>query len=391
MGKNRPERIHLGEYNMAFDDAIAKATQIRSRQFDPEAQPNLEDVKTVELSRSQRTWKIAKYWGIRNAKTGEHILNSLTIETYSRTKQHGWQLKVDKSITIDDKPENDSINKLSSFLAAQSHIDTAGEYVVVNITDVASDQMKQILNGISGNHDNQHLMSQILEWITGDAEAKAGLSRLATSREAQSLVAAMNHARLSQALNKFREMVEQNLHESKYQDFLKENHWIFGSEYNELLTDRNIIKNKQLDFPLLRTVDGFLEIIEIKTPLEKDLFRKKGSTYSEISDVVDAISQVDDYLARIDKEAFQIESEDELDVEKVRAKVIIGRDGDNAQKRALRRLNARTNRIEVITYDQLILIAQRMLNLLTNKKNPMSEDNRVSKYNPPSSLDDIPF
>ena len=275
MDQDRPERIHLGDHSMSLEDAIAKATQIRSRQFDPEAQPNLEDVKTVELSRSQRTWKIAKYWGIRDSNTGEHKFNSLTLETYSRTKQHGWQLKVDKSITIDDKPVNDSINKLFSFLAAQSQIDTDGEYVVVNITDVAGDQMQQILSAISVSQENQDLILQILDWITTDSEARAGLSRLAASREARSLVAALNHVRLSQALDQFKEMVEQNLEEPKYQKFLMENHWMFGGEYNELLTDRNIIKNGQLDFPALRTADGYLEIIEIKRPIKKKLFRPK--------------------------------------------------------------------------------------------------------------------
>ncbi len=185
-------------------------------------------------------------------------------------------------------------------------------------------------------------------------------------------------------------MVEQNLEEPKYQKFLMENHWMFGGEYNELLINRNIIKNGQLDFPALRTADGYLEIIEIKRPFKKKLFRPYRKTYSEIADVVDAICQTDDYLARIDKEAFQIESEDELDVEKVRGKVIIGRDGDDIQKKALRRLNARTNRIEVMTYDQLILIAQKILNLLRNEEDRVSNVKENPDNEQSSSVDDIP-
>lgn len=396
MDQDRPQRTRLGDYSMSLDDAIAKATQIVSRQFEPNAQPNLENVTTILLSESKRTWKIAKYWGIRNPNTGHHSHNTLTLETLSRTKKHGWESKVDKSITIDDKPENDSINKLFSFLASQSQIDTDGRYIVVNITDVAGNQIQQILNAISGNRENQDLISKILEWITGDAEARAGLSRLATSQEARSLVAAINHKRLSRTLDEFRALVEQNLEEPNYQKFLKENHWIFGGEYNVLLTNRNIIKNGQLDFPALRTADGYLEIIEIKRPIKEKLFRPNRKTYSEIAAVVDAISQTDDYLARVDKEAFQIESEDELDVEKVRGKVIIGRDiedhhDNEIQKKALRRLNARTNRIEVMTYDQLIGIAQKILNLLSNEKIPQSEGQEIPEDNPQSSVDDIPF
>ena len=62
-------------------------------------------------------------------------------------------------------------------------------------------------------------------------------------------------------------------------------------------------------------------------------------------------------------------SNEELDVEKVRSKVIIGRSGDDEQIKALRRLNARTNRIEILTFDQLVSIAERMLDLLV-KQNP---------------------
>ena len=275
MNEDRPQRIHLGDKDMSLDDAIVKATQIVSRQFDPKAQPNLENVKSVVLSESTRTWKIAKYWGIRNQNTGQHSHYTLTLETLSRTRQYGWESKVDKSITIDDKPENNSIYKLFSFLASQSEIDTDGRYVVVNITHVAGNQMQQILDAISRSNENQHLVSQILDWITGDAEAKAGLARLAASREARSLVAAMNHARLSKVLDKFKEMVEENLEESHYQRFLKENHWIFGGEYNQLLTNRNILKRGQLDFPALRTADDYVEIIEIKRPFKKKLFRGK--------------------------------------------------------------------------------------------------------------------
>ncbi len=391
MNDDRPNRIHLGDQSMSLEEAIEKATHISARQFEPDLQPHLEDLKTILLSESTRTWKIAKYWGIRNPKTGRHSHYTLNLETLSRTKQYGWESKTDKSLTIDDKGPNDSIERLFSFLASQARIRTAGEYLVMSITDIASDDMQQMFRAISASQENRDLMSQILAWLTRDPETRAGLSELAATQDARTLVAAMNHARLSQALDHFKRMVDQNLDEICYQKFLQDNHWIFGGEYNELLIHRNIVKNVQLDFPALRTADGYLEIIEIKRPIKDRLFRKNGKTFTETKPVADAITQTDDYLSRIDREAFQLESEDGLDVEKVRGKVIIGRDIDDVQMNSLRRLNARTNRIEVMTFDQLIAIAERILRLLAKPVPVSSEVKAGTHENVPSTVDDIPL
>ena len=40
------------------------------------------------------------------------------------------------------------------------------------------------------------------------------------------------------------------------------------SEYSELLDKRMLVLGQQLDFPLRRPVHGYLEVIEIKTPLK---------------------------------------------------------------------------------------------------------------------------
>ncbi len=42
---------------------------------------------------------------------------------------------------------------------------------------------------------------------------------------------------------------------------------MFGSEYSELLDRRRITRDEQADFLLRRTTDGYIELIEIKTPL----------------------------------------------------------------------------------------------------------------------------
>lgn len=52
---------------------------------------------------------------------------------------------------------------------------------------------------------------------------------------------------------------------------------------------------------------------------------------------------------------------------KIRARVIIGRDGDDGQQIALREFNAHLHRIEVLTFDQLLRIADRVLSVFEDK------------------------
>ena len=55
---------------------------------------------------------------------------------------------------------------------------------------------------------------------------------------------------------------------------------------------------------------------------------------------------------------------DSEDPFKTRAKIIIGQDGDAKELQALRSLNRHLNRIEVITFDQLLNTAKNVMKYL---------------------------
>jgi hypothetical protein len=67
-----------------------------------------------------------------------------------------------------------------------------------------------------------------------------------------------------------------------------------------------------------------------------------------------AIGQVIHYIDRIDCRHDSILIDRGIDTNKVKAKLIIGRDGDERQVNALHNLNSHLNRIEIRTYDQLL-------------------------------------
>jgi Domain of unknown function (DUF4263) len=150
---------------------------------------------------------------------------------------------------------------------------------------------------------------------------------------------------------------------------------MFGSEYSELLDRRHWTRDEQQDFVVRRTTDGYIELIEIKTPLGgKNLFNPDPSHQTcypgvELSKVV---GQVMNYIEKLDADRHVIRSVDGEDTAKIRAKIIIGRDGDQEQRAALRRYNGHLHRVEVLTFDQLLRIAERVVGYLEALVSPAS-------------------
>jgi hypothetical protein len=169
------------------------------------------------------------------------------------------------------------------------------------------------------------------------------------------------------AIEELQRLIDTNAKESEFQKHLERNYWMLGSDYSRLLDIRQFFANSQLDFALLRAADNYLEIIEIKTPLNgKALLIKDDSHegYYFSSELSQAIGQALKYIERIDSNRYAIEREQKVLVNGVRAKLVIGRDGDEDRRNALRRMNSHFHRIEILTYDQLAQIARNVLKFL---------------------------
>ena len=157
--------------------------------------------------------------------------------------------------------------------------------------------------------------------------------------------------------------------ERDFQKLLAENPWMFGSEYSELLDRRTWTRDDNLDFMLRRTSDNYLEIVEIKTPFNDSLFVRDIShdSYYPSSKLSPVLGQVIRYISEIERNRDSILSKDACDTLKIRARIIIGRDSDSAHQEALRNFNAHLHRIEVLTFDQLVRIAGRVLNVFESE------------------------
>jgi Domain of unknown function (DUF4263) len=163
------------------------------------------------------------------------------------------------------------------------------------------------------------------------------------------------------AVAQLEELIKSDSEENSFQQLLGKNWWMFGNEYGEILGQREIALGTQQDFLAKRTADGFLEIIEIKKPLNNKnlIYKAKQGSHARshyLKELSDAIAQVIDYIDEIENDKQSIYYK-----EKIRAKIIIGRDGDEKQQRSLRHLNSELHSIEILTYDQLLRIAKKSL------------------------------
>jgi hypothetical protein len=159
---------------------------------------------------------------------------------------------------------------------------------------------------------------------------------------------------------------------------------MFGSEYSELLPRRTWTRDDRLDYMLRRTVDGFLEIVEIKTAFSEPLFLYDASHDSHYPSarLSPVLGQVARYIEEVERDRDSIIAKDSVDTLKIRARVILGRDGSNKHQVALRSFNSHLHRIEIFTYDQLIRIAERVLGVFDERPPDVAEQNFD---------DDIPF
>ncbi len=331
---------------------------------------NIGAIHQVTLKEGPRTFKFATVMEIIDPSTAETHHYTLRIDSVDRLKA-GWFGKPDKSVSLSSEDGNE-ISRLRDFLVAELggelksdedelHIISGGEFTklqnLLNYLPVlnSSDQLqlvKTILKNIESNEINTKSLLQIFNESSGELVKSIGI--------AAKLIDYKN------AYNELSELISNNeKSESKIQKLLESNPWMFGSEYSELLERRKWSRDENLDFMLRRTSDSFLEIIEIKTPNEKELLKYDNShdSYYPSSELSRVIGQVLNYIEKIDRDRDSIISKDNCDPLKIRAKIIIGRDGEKAQQDALRSLNSHLHRIEIITFDQLLRIAERVLNI----------------------------
>jgi len=343
--------------------------------------PNVKTVTNAVLKKGPRAYKIATLMELVNPETKEFHHYSLKIDHVDKSKS-AWTYKPEKSVRLEGKSP-DEIERLYNFLheAYKKDLgDAAGEFHVISAEYHASlENIKKTIPEIADT-DKLDLIGKLISKIGKDSSSISDfVIALEASNEKtiQHLATASRLIEYSKALNELKSLVsDKKTDEHAFQKHLEKNSWMFGSEYSELLPRRTWTRDDNLDYMLRRTVDGYLEIVEIKTAFNEALFLHDNShdSYYPSSKLSPVIGQVIRYIEEVERNRDSILAKDKADTLKIRARVIVGRDGDERHQAALRSYNAHLHQIEIITYDQLIRIAERVLLMFDVAKDPKQEE-----------------
>ncbi len=159
---------------------------------------------------------------------------------------------------------------------------------------------------------------------------------------------------------------------NSWQTWIYGNVWLFGMNYVKSIEKQKVGFDNIPDFVFL-TVDQFLDVLDIKAPEHPVIIKDKNhsGSYYWSSKVSEAIGQVANYLHELEKNQLQVAQriERELNLKiravKPRAMIVIGRSNkwDENENEGFRKLNDSLHGIEVIAYDQLLMRANRLVEI----------------------------
>lgn len=222
---------------------------------------------------------------------------------------------------------------------------------------------------IEASEDAAKLFMKVRELGISDEEVVSKLHESGVLT--YNLSVAITAAERNNAIAEFETAIETEPSESFWQDWFSRNKWVLGSEYLNILPDRDIDTRDIADY-LMRSIDGFLDVVEIKRP---NLVFWAGpdshGNYYPSSQLTMAISQCLNYLYRIELQSNSIEFAERVDGTKTvkpQCMLVIGRSDDWGEDKlkALRILNAAHHQLHIITYDQLLLRAKQLLGIETD-------------------------
>lgn len=352
--------------------------------------PSVGQIYQAVLKEGPKIFRVATLMEILDGKTREFHHFSLKIDSIDR-KKSGWFAKPERSIRLEgEKP--DEIEHLFRFLKSLLEgklAEKSGDLRIIKSEDY--DALTALIDSLPrmATTDKIGLLKTLLARIDGPAADVQGFIDAFANANERTVAHIATAARIVQykiAYEKLRGLVEGGeTDEHALQKHLESQPWMFGSEYSELLDRRKWTRDHQLDFMLRRTVDGFLEIIEIKTPFAEALMQldRSHSSYYPSARLSVVLGQTMRYIEEVERSRDTIRSKDGLDPLKIRARIIIGRDQDEAHQAALRNLNGHLHRLEVITFDQLLRISGRVLSVF--------DPERMGQAGANDGDDDIPF
>ncbi len=151
--------------------------------------------------------------------------------------------------------------------------------------------------------------------------------------------------------------------EKIFQNWIENNLWVFGTEYIKQHEARRIAFYSISDL-LMESMDGFLDLIELKLP-KAVIFKYDDShkCYFPSPELSEVIGQCLFYLQKMDEFKLNLEKDYKVKMIRPRIKIIIGRTNNynDEQFAALRMLNSHLYCMQVVSYDYLLSCGKKLV------------------------------
>ena len=219
---------------------------------------------------------------------------------------------------------------------------------------------------ISVDGDNAELIRQFKLLVDGQTDTASLL--IENGILSDNVFIAATSIKKSMALNEFEMSLAEDFTEKYWQDWFSNNKWLLGSDFAQIIDERRIDTENIADY-IMRTFDGFIDLVEIKKPNGLPFWAaaKDHNNYMPSSDLVKAITQCLNYIYAIEQETNSLKfiERTKSKVIKPRCILVFGRsvDWNDEQREAYRILNAAYNQVSILTYDHLLIRAKNVLGM----------------------------
>jgi hypothetical protein len=270
-------------------------------------------VEAVVLKEGPRSKKLARYMAVMNRHTGEVHHHALTLETGKKI-QGSWELDDKRSIGLADDG-TDEIGALLAFLMRVRGVATPD--------DPAREAFER-MRGLDVDG-----LRRLVKLAKGHPDELAGV------------VAAVELGRRGAALEQLNGLADAH----ELQRWLEANRWLLGLEHAELL-------DRDAGLLLYRRPDDRLELVAVEGPMGgAPLFELAEGAFAPVPELTAALGRVMGYV--------QLRGE-----EGMTARLVMGTAGDGFQQTALAGYNWHLRDVEILTYDRLVELGERILEAL---------------------------
>src|SRR3990170_5338596 len=193
------------------------------------------------LKEKAKTITSAAFWKIPHKNPQEDIC--LKIGRYNK---NGFALETLENINPKSELtlDNEEFQKLLEFLSDNYEPFKKGVKKYIPLNEKFDHESIEHLKAIFDNPDKQKVLDFIAKNNILPNDLIAGLQ---------------SQARIN-AVNEFETMLGQNLVEQKWQEWLKQNDWVLGSEFVRIVDEREVDTTNITDY-LMQAYDGFLDIV----------------------------------------------------------------------------------------------------------------------------------